>query len=352
MSKLNVLHRSSHLLTGTFGRRTEKSFRVRLAVQAFFSVVSILMGIQLARFYLAAKAGATPLPTRPPGVDGYLPISGLMGVVDWFHQGELNQVHPAATVLVLVALGLALFARKAFCSWMCPVGLASELLARFGRWSFGRNFKVWRWLDIPLRGLKYALMAFFVGAVLAMSAAALQEFIQSPYNQVADVKIGLFFVNLSQTGVVVIGVLVIASVFIEGAWCRYLCPYGALLGLFSWFSPTRVTRQADACVGCSMCDKACPARLTVSSVDAVASPECTGCLDCVAVCPVAGALELRTVGRRKVPALGMAAVVVGLFVGGYVGARATGNWANQIPDQDYVEHVRNMESGAYGHPGM
>ena len=130
MSKLNVLHRSSHLLTGTFGRRTEKSFRVRLAVQVFFSLVSILMGVQLARFYLAAKAGATPLPTRPPGVDGYLPISGLMGVVDWFHQGELNQVHPAATVLVLVALGLALFARKAFCSWMCPVGLASELLAR------------------------------------------------------------------------------------------------------------------------------------------------------------------------------------------------------------------------------
>ena len=141
-------------------------------------------------------------------------------------------------------------------------------------------------MDIPLRGLKYVLMAFFVGAVLAMSAVALQEFIQSPYNQVADVKMGLFFVELTRTGIIVMGVLVVASVFVEGAWCRYLCPYGALLGLFSWFSPSRITRQADACVSCSMCDKACPARLTVSSMDAVRSPECTGCLDCVAVCPV------------------------------------------------------------------
>ena len=100
-----------------------------------------------------------------------------------------------------------------------------------------------------------------------------------------------------------------------------------------------------------MCDQACPARLPISAMTVVRSPECTGCLDCVAVCPVSDTLELRTVGRRKVPPLAVAAAVLGLFLGGYVGARATGNWANQIPDQDYVEHIRNMESGRYSHPG-
>jgi ferredoxin len=284
---------------------------VRLLVQGLFATASILIGLQLARFYLAAKGGDLPLPTRPPGVEAYLPISGLMGILDWMYQGTLNLIHPAATVLILVVLATALFVRKGFCSWVCPVGFLSEIVARFGRWSFGRNFRVWTWLDIPLRSLKYLLLAFFLGSILAMSAGELQAFIQSPYNRVAEVK----------------------------------------MGLFSWISPTKVTRDADACVSCGLCDKACMARLNVSKARTVTNPECTGCMDCVAACPVAGALDVRTVGRRRVSSLGFAGAVVGIFLVGYVGARATGAWANQITDQEYVERIQDLDSPMYGHPG-
>jgi polyferredoxin len=246
---------------------------------------------------------------------------------------------------------MALLLRKAFCAWICPVGFLSELLARFGRWSFGRNFRIWKWLDVPLRSLKYLLLAFFLGAVLSMSAGQLQAFIQSPYNKVADVKMGLFFLELGKTGTIVLGTLLLASVFVQGAWCRYLCPYGALLGLFSWFSPTRVTRNPDRCVSCGLCDKACMARLPVSRKEGVKSPECTGCLDCVAVCPVANALEIRAPRRRKVPPVVFAGAVLGLFFVGYLGARATGFWSNGIPDQEYVDRIQNLDSPVYGHPG-
>jgi ferredoxin len=343
--------RLTNWLSGKTGRRADRTFRVRLLVQGLFATASILIGLQLARFYLAAKAGDLPLPTRPPGVEAYLPISGLMGILDWMYQGTLNLIHPAATVLILVALATAFFVRKGFCSWVCPVGFLSEIVARFGRWSFGRNFRVWTWLDIPLRSLKYLLLAFFLGSILAMSAAGLQAFIQSPYNRVAEVKMGLFFLQLGKTGTLVMGTLLLASIFITGAWCRYLCPYGALLGLFSWISPTKVTRDADACVSCGLCDKACMARLNVSKAGAVTNPECTGCMDCVAACPVAGALDVRTVGRRRVSALGFAGAVVGIFLAGYVGARATGAWANQITDQEYVERIQDLDSPMYGHPG-
>jgi len=184
-----------------------------------------------------------------------------------------------------------------------------------------------------------------------MSAAELQAFIQSPYNKVADVKMGLFFLELGRTGIITIGVLVLASVFVQGAWCRYLCPYGALLGLFSWFSPARVTRDQDQCVSCGLCDRACMARLPVSRKERIMSPECTGCLDCVAVCPVSNALEVAGPGRRKVSPMVLAGAVMGLFLAGYFGARVTGVWANQISDQEYVARLQNLRSPIYGHPG-
>lgn len=338
-------------IEGKTGRKADRTFRVRLLVQGFFALASLVMGIQLAAFYRAAQAGILPLPSRPPGVEGFLPISGLMGIRDWVNQGTLNTIHPAATVLVLVALAMALFLRKGFCAWVCPVGFFSELLSRFGRWSFGRNFRIWKWMDIPLRSLKYLLLAFFLGAVITMTADQLQAFLDSPYNRVADLKMGLFFVELGRTGTMVMGILVLASVFVQGFWCRYLCPYGAFLGIFSWISPTHVTRNADPCVSCGLCDKVCMARLSVSTADEVMSPECTGCLDCVAVCPVADALEVRTVGRRRVSPLKFAGALMGIFLVGYLGARAAGAWSNEISDQEYVERIQEIHSPAYGHPG-
>ena len=338
-------------LSGRTGRKADRTFRIRLLVQAAFALTCMHLGIQFARWVRAAQAGTLPLPARPAGVEGFLPISGLMGILDWVYQGSLNVIHPAATVLVLVAIALALLLRKSFCSWVCPVGFVSELLARFGRWSFGRNFRPRKWLDIPLRGLKYALMGFFLLAILAMSREALTDFLASPYNRVADVKMGLFFADMGRVGTLVMGTLVLGSVFIHGLWCRYLCPYGALLGLFSWASPTRIRRDADACVSCGLCDKACMARLPVSSRSSIRSVECTGCLDCVAVCPVKGAIGLQ-VGRKPLGPLAYAAAVVGLFLAGYVGARATGSWENAIGDAEYVERIQDIRSSEYGHPGM
>ncbi len=85
-------------------------------MQGAFALTCALLGIQFTRWVGAAQAGQIPLPARPTGVEGFLPISGLMGTLDWFYRGTLNVVHPAATVLVLVALAMALLLRKSFCS--------------------------------------------------------------------------------------------------------------------------------------------------------------------------------------------------------------------------------------------
>lgn len=339
-------------LSGKIGRKGEKTWRVRILVQSGFVLACLLLGIQFARFVSAAQAGRLPLPHRPPGVEGFLPISGLMGLVDWFRTGTLNTVHPAAAMIVLITLVMAVLLRKSFCSWVCPVGFLSEGLARLGRWMFGRNFRIWKWLDFPLRGVKYLLLAFFLWAIFGMSQAALQAFIDSPYNRLSDVKMGLFFVQLSAFGAWVLFVLAALSLLYKGFWCRYLCPYGALLGLTSWLSPTRIERNPRTCIDCGLCDRVCMARLPVSKKVSVLSPECVGCLDCVAVCPIKDCLGIQTAARRRLSPQAYAAAVLLLFFTGYFGARAFGLWENAMSDAEYVERIREDRRAPYGHPGM
>ena len=324
----------------------------RLGVQIGFALVSLVIGLQFARFVEAAKTTSSgSLPVRPPGVEGYLPISGLMGALDWIHQGTLNTVHPAATILFLIFVAISLLLRKSFCGWICPAGFVSEMLARLGRIVYGRNFRLPRWLDVPLRGLKYLLLGFFLWSILAMTPAALRGFLESPYNQVADVKMLDFFGKLSMTGWIVMGVLVYLSLPIQGFWCRYLCPYGALLGLVARVSPVRVHRDPIACTDCGICDRVCPARLPVSRRSSIASEECIGCTDCVLSCPAPTALRFGT-RRRTLTPLRAAILIVGLFIAGTMAARITGHWHAGMSDNEMRARISQMDSGAYGHPGM
>jgi hypothetical protein len=351
-------------LLGRTGRKWHRSFRLRVAVQTTFAVTCVLLGVQFARFVAAARAGATPLPVRPPGVEGFLPIGGLLGVFDWFNQGSINVIHPAATVLFLVFVALAVLLRKSFCSWICPAGFLSDLLGRLGGRLFRRRLpasglRLPRWIDVPLRGVKYFLLAFFVWVIWQMPPAAVRAFIESPYYRMSDVKMGLFFVDLTTFGAGVLAFVVLASVLTKGFWCRYLCPYGALLGLFSWFSPTAVRRDPVSCIDCGLCEKACAARLPVARKTTVRSPECTGCLDCVAACPVKDALGMgvavgagRAAWRRRLSVPAYAAAVLALFLAGYVGARAAGTWHNGIAEQEYVQRLSQEAVELYAHPGL
>lgn len=115
---------------------------------------------------------------------------------------------------------------------------------------------------------------------------------RSPYGAIADVRMLNFFRDLGETAAIVLGLLVVASVLVQNFWCRYLCPYGALLGRTSVLSPLRIRRSVPACIDCAKCAKAGPSALPVDKLITIKSAECTGCMECVAVCPSEGALHL------------------------------------------------------------
>ena len=144
--------------------------------------------------------------------------------------------------------------------------------------------------------------------------------------------------------------LVVLSMFAKNAWCRFLCPYGALLGLISLASPARIRRNPDACIDCAKCTKACPSRLPVDRLLSVKSAECTGCLECVAVCPARGALDLSVTRKRPIPVAVMAVGIALLFLGLVSIAKLTGHWHTALPDRLYLDLIPKARS--FGHPGM
>ena len=321
----------------------------RHLVQAGFLLTVLLIGWEFARWVHGLETGRV-VGARPPGVEGFLPIAALLGLRHLFVTGEVHPVHPAGLVILVLVLLVGFVAKKAFCSWVCPVGTLSEVLAGLSRRLFGRSLALPRVLDLPLRSLKYVLLAFFVYVVFfQMGPAAVADFLDSPYNRVADVKMLYFFERLSPFALKVLLGLVGLSVVVPYFWCRYLCPYGALLGALSVFSPLKVTRHAPSCIDCGLCTKACPSSLPVARLSRVSSDECFGCLSCVAACPVTRSLRVETPWRQAVRPAAFALLVVGFFVGGTLLARATGHWRNAITDQEYAHRIRTIDSPAYAH---
>jgi polyferredoxin len=343
---------SDEVLKGSALRTRSRQIRwLRHAVQALFAGLVIWIGIDFVTWVRAMERGDL-LVSRPAGVEGFLPISGLISARYLFMSGSVHPVHPAALVLLLAIIAISILLKKAFCSWICPVGTISEALASWSVQLFGRRLKLPRLLDAPLRGVKYLLLLFFVYAVFfAMTGPDLLGFLESPYNQVADVKMLDFFARPSPFTVKVLGVLVLLSIVVPYSWCRYLCPYGALLGFVSLSSPLKITRNAATCIDCSLCTKACPSHLPVERLGRVTSDECIGCLSCVAACPVTSALQVKTpstVSRPVRPAL-FAAVLLVIFFGAIGGARLLGIWNSRISNAEFSERIRERDQPKYIH---
>jgi polyferredoxin len=323
----------------------------RLTVQIAFALLCVWIGVEFHFFVRYIESGGTTtFVGRPPGVEGFLPISSLMSLYYFFLTGDVHMAHPAGLVILVAIIALSIVFGKSFCSWLCPVGLISESLGDLGQKLLRRRLVMPRWLDYPLRSLKYLLLAFFVYAIFfSMGRLALRAFLDSPYNIVADVKMYYFFAHISAFALIVVGALVLLSILFRGFWCRNLCPYGALLGITSFLSPVKIKRNSVSCIDCGKCAVKCPSFIKVDKVKTVWSDECTSCMSCVDVCPIADTLEFKTLaGNKVVHKRWVAVATVGIFVAITGLGMITGYWQNRVTTSEYIHHQQFLEG--YGHP--
>lgn len=322
----------------------DRSQKIRRTVQILFLILNIFIGFQFVLFVHYFESGGQSIHTaRPPGVEGWLPIAGLMNLKYFLSTGQIPLLHPAAMFLLMIFLVISILLRKAFCSWLCPVGTISEGLWKLGKKLLKQTWALPRWLDVPLRGLKYLLLALFISAVAGMGAASIGAFLSSPYGLVADVKMLHFFQHLSRTGTITLSALVVLSFLVQNFWCRYLCPYGALMGMASLFSPARIRRDKERCIDCAKCTRACPALLQVDKLACIRSAECTACLECVAVCPAEGALNLSLLQKHRVAPWMIAAGIAVLFFGIIGAAKWRETWKSPIPDAVYQQLIPQLD---------
>ena len=182
----------------------------RKIVQYLFLAVIMLIGVQFSLFVSQLEKGLLPTITRPPGIEAFLPISSLISFKYWLVTGILNPIHPSGLIIFWVILATAILLKRGFCSWVCPFGLMTEYLNKLHRLIFRKNIRVPRWLDYPLRSLKYLLLLFFIWAIIIkMNVRDLDYFIYSPYNMVADIKMLHFFTNISAFAFWVLAVLLV-----------------------------------------------------------------------------------------------------------------------------------------------
>ncbi len=298
---------------------------LRRVIQCLFLFFCLFIGYRLFQHFMWSTGQSSVFVSKPPSIEAFLPISALMAAKQFILTNKWDMVHPAGLTLFFAFIWMAILFRKSFCGYICPVGLISNLTEQLGRklrLQIELPLKVARILSVP----KYIILGGFVYfIVINMSTRQISSFLTLPYNYVADSKMLAFFLAPSATTLIVIAVLAIISLFIRNFWCRFLCPYGALLGICSTFSPTAITRNPDTCISCGKCRKICPAAIHVDERKTVHSPECVGCAECVGVCPVDDCLTVRTF-NKKAPFATIAIGSLAILLTFYGVAVLTGHW--------------------------
>ena len=230
-------------------------------------------GVQLAAFLIAPALFATV-------------FSALGEVVTALAAGTFTLTGMAAPLVILavVLLITALWGRV-FCGWLCAFGALGDLLGWIARKLRIPQLPRSERADRALRWIKYGVLMF---AAIAMWALALPiDTGYSPWSafgMLTSWNPAVMRAVLSTVGCVLLLGIMIASLFVERFFCRYLCPLGALLALVSKRRLFRVERKATLCSGCAACTRACPMNVAVHADDAAASGECISCLRCTGAC--------------------------------------------------------------------
>jgi NosR/NirI family transcriptional regulator, nitrous oxide reductase regulator len=157
--------------------------------------------------------------------------------------GNPGYAVPITVLVFFVApLVVSLFFGRTFCSAVCPHGALQDVVLI-------KPLKVPGWLE---QGLSVVPFLYLGAAILfAVTGSA---FIVCRY----DPFVPLFRLSASLTFLIVAGVFVVASMFVGRPYCRFLCPFGALLKLGSRVSKWRVRVTPDICTQCRLCQDTCP----------------------------------------------------------------------------------------------
>jgi len=266
---------------------SRKGNMLRLGVQLLFFlfIAAIAVNLKLEEMRMAI----TWLPTTC--LHAICPFGGVESLYQLVTAGMyIQKIDQSALVLMVLAFILAIIAGPLFCGWICPLGSFQEWLGKIGRRLLGNkfNFIIPVGVDRYLRFLRYGILIAVIVATAVSAKLVFADY--DPYHALFRFYSG----EVAVTALIVLGVVLAASFFVERPFCKYACPYGALLGVFNFFSLFPLRRSESKCIDCKACDQSCPMNIVVSERKTVRHHQCITCLKCTSesACPVAGTVSL------------------------------------------------------------
>lgn len=261
-----------------------------------------------------------------PSIDALDPFGGLETLMKYVAGGELiKKIEPGTVVLFGGIIVLGIILSRFFCGWICAFGALQGVFGWLGKKIFGRHFTLPKKLDSVLRWLKYVVLAGIIHGTWKTS-----ELIIRPYDPLAafghlSAGLGAVWAEFS-VGFVILVLILVLSMLYERAFCKYLCPLGAVNAILGRIPFFRIRRVESTCISCSKCDRVCPMNIDVSHAGAIDSPECISCMECVTTCPTRKNSLVTTLGGKAVKV----GIIVALGFGIYLGAAAIGQAAGML----------------------
>ena len=261
---------------------------IRLVVQIFFLLLIMLFSIN----HYRGEQGLEPLLLGSASLHAVCPFGGVVSIYTYFTEGAfVKKTHASSFILMWLVLLLTIAFGPVFCGWVCPLGSVQEFIGKIGKKLFKKRYNTFipSNIDTYLRYLRYVVL----GLVLYFTAMAgtLVFADYDPYFALFNAWSG----EVAWTAFAILAITLAGALFVERPWCKYACPYGALLGIFNTFRLVKLSRNTVTCIDCKRCDRVCPMNITPSDDTNVRNHQCLTCLECTseAECPVSDALLLK-----------------------------------------------------------
>lgn len=266
----------------------KKENRVRIQILGAIAFNGNLKGFMTGKIYKGISKGVC-VPVLNcyscPGAVGACPIGSLQNVVG------VGSKFGFYVIGLLVLFGILM--GRFFCGFLCPIGFLQDLLFKIK----SKKIKIKSKIHDKLKYLKY--FNLFVLVMILPFIVSLSRGYSIPFfckyicpAGIIEASVPLIIKNpmiRSALGIlftwkfILTLIFIVLSILIYRVFCKYICPLGALYGIFNPISVYKLEVDNKKCIKCNRCSKIC--KMNIEPFKEPNSPECIRCLDCKDICP-------------------------------------------------------------------
>lgn len=189
----------------------------------------------------------------------------------------------------LLFMLLSIWYGRVFCAYICPLGTLQELTYSLRRKKPRQHVA----FIYERRLAKFKYIVLLINAILVLLGVSWLYINFCPIYGLSRLP------TWAMGGLLVFAMILLLGLCLERFWCRYLCPYAALLNLSQKLGKVlniprrKVYRNLERCIDCGLCSQNCPMNLDILAAEYVEAEDCIHCLRCTLPCPKPGTISIR-----------------------------------------------------------